>query len=34
VEHPYGADENSSKYQGQAEPTASRYFLNFENEKG
>jgi dCTP deaminase len=34
VEHPYGADENSSKYQGQAEPTASRYFLNFENDKG
>jgi dCTP deaminase len=34
VEHPYGDDENSSKYQGQAEPTASRYFLNFENDKG
>jgi dCTP deaminase len=34
VEHPYGADENASKYQGQAEPTASRYFLNFEKDKG
>src|SRR3954454_24858235 len=34
VEHPYGAREKDSKYQGQAEPTASRYFLNFENEKG
>ena len=34
VEHPYGADENASKYQGQAEPTASRYFLNFERDKG
>jgi dCTP deaminase len=34
VEHPYGDDENASKYQGQAEPTASRYFLNFEKDKG
>ena len=33
VEHPYGADENASKYQGQAEPTASRFYLNFERDK-
>jgi dCTP deaminase len=32
VEHPYGADENSSKYQGQAEPTPSRFYLNFERD--
>jgi dCTP deaminase len=30
VERPYGSDEASGKYQGQAEPTASRYHLNFE----
>lgn len=30
VERPYGDGENRSKYQGQAEPTASRYYLNFE----
>jgi len=30
VEHAYGSDEAGSKYQGQAEPTASRYYLNFE----
>ena len=30
VEHPYGAGENASKYQGQGEPTPSRYYLNFE----
>jgi dCTP deaminase len=29
VEHPYGAREAGSKYQGQAEPTASRFYLNF-----
>jgi dCTP deaminase len=29
VEHPYG-EEAGSKYQGQAEPTPSRYYLNFE----
>jgi dCTP deaminase len=29
VEVPYGADEKGSKYQEQAEPTASRYYLNF-----
>jgi dCTP deaminase len=30
VKRPYGDHENRSKYQGQAEPTASRYYLNFE----
>ena len=30
VEHPYGTGENASKYQGQAEPTPSKYYLNFE----
>ena len=30
VEHPYGSEETGSKYQGQAEPTPSRYHLNFE----
>jgi dCTP deaminase len=29
VERPYGSEETGSKYQGQAEPTASRYYLNF-----
>ena len=29
VERPYGSDETGSKYQGQAEPTASRFYLNF-----
>ena len=29
VEHPYGSSEAGSKYQGQTEPTASRYHLNF-----
>ena len=28
VERPYG-EEGGNKYQGQAEPTASRYYLNF-----
>jgi dCTP deaminase len=31
VEQPYGAREVGSKYQGQAEPTASRYYRNFED---
>src|SRR3954468_9527416 len=31
VENPYGAGKNASKYQGQAEPTPSRFYLNFEN---
>jgi dCTP deaminase len=30
VEHPYGTGDNASKYQGQAEPTPSRFYLNFE----
>lgn len=29
VEIPYGSGEKGSKYQEQAEPTASRYYLNF-----
>jgi dCTP deaminase len=30
VERPYGSRENRSKYQGQAEPTPSRFYLNFD----
>jgi dCTP deaminase len=30
VEHAYGSRETGSKYQGQAEPTPSRFHLNFE----
>jgi dCTP deaminase len=30
VENPYGSHETGSKYQGQAEPTPSRFYLNFE----
>jgi dCTP deaminase len=30
VEHPYGSGENASKYQGQDEPTPSRFYLNFD----
>ena len=30
VEKPYGAGARGSKYQGQAEPTPSRFYLNFE----
>jgi dCTP deaminase len=29
VDSPYGSGEAGSKYQGQAEPTASRFYLNF-----
>jgi dCTP deaminase len=29
VEHPYGSRDKGSKYQGQAEPTPSRFHLNF-----
>jgi dCTP deaminase len=29
VERPYGSRETGSKYQGQAEPTPSRFYLNF-----
>ncbi len=32
VERPYGSDETGSKYQGQDEPTPSRFYLNFERE--
>src|SRR3954451_17575524 len=31
VENPYGPGRNASKYQGQAEPTPSRFYLNFQN---
>ncbi len=30
VDRPYGSDEAGSKYQGQDEPTPSRYYRNFE----
>jgi dCTP deaminase len=30
VEHAYGSDSTDSKYQGQAEPTPSRFYKNFE----
>ena len=33
VERPYGSDETGSKYQGQAEPTPSRFYLNFERDR-
>lgn len=33
VEHPYGSRDTRSKYQGQAEPTPSRFYLNFERER-
>ena len=29
VDHPYGSDTTDSKYQGQAEPTPSRFYKNF-----
>jgi dCTP deaminase len=31
VEQPYGSRDKGSKYQGQAEPTPSRFYLNFED---
>jgi len=31
VERPYGGGETGSKYQGQAEPTPSRFHLNFDD---
>ncbi|GAC1315884.1 MAG: dCTP deaminase [Thermoleophilaceae bacterium] len=34
VEHPYGSRNTASKYQGQAEPTPSRFYLNFDRSKG
>jgi dCTP deaminase len=33
VERPYGSGETGSKYQGQAEPTPSRFYLNFEKQR-
>ena len=33
VERPYGSAETGSKYQGQAEPTPSRFYLNFTRDK-
>jgi dCTP deaminase len=33
VDRPYGSEETGSKYQGQAEPTPSRFYLNFERGK-
>lgn len=33
VEDPYGAAAKGSKYQGQEEPTASRFYLNFSEEE-
>src|SRR5881409_613607 len=32
VEHPYGSRDTSNKYQGQTEPTPSRFYLNFDSE--
>jgi dCTP deaminase len=32
VEMPYGSQDNESKYQGQDEPTPSRFYKNFERE--
>ncbi len=33
VEHPYGSRDTGSKYQGQAEPTPSRFYLNFDKQE-
>jgi dCTP deaminase len=33
VERPYGSRETSNKYQGQTEPTPSRFHLNFESDR-
>ncbi len=33
VDNPYGGREAGSKYQGQAEPTPSRFYLNFDRAK-
>ena len=33
VESPYGSRETHSKYQGQAEPTPSRFYLNFDADR-
>jgi dCTP deaminase len=32
VEHPYGSGAKGSKYQGQGEPTPSRFYLNFDRQ--
>ncbi len=32
VENPYGSRTTASKYQGQAEPTPSRFYLNFDRD--
>jgi dCTP deaminase len=32
VEHPYGSGAKGSKYQGQDEPTPSRFYLNFDRQ--
>jgi dCTP deaminase len=34
VDRPYGSAETGSKYQGQTEPTASRFYLNFDDNNG
>jgi dCTP deaminase len=34
VESPYGSRDTGSKYQGQAEPTPSRFYLNFGSDGG
>lgn len=33
VERPYGSGDTGSKYQGQGEPTPSRFYLNFERSR-
>jgi dCTP deaminase len=33
VENAYGSEETGSKYQGQAEPTPSRFYLNFQRDR-
>jgi dCTP deaminase len=33
VERPYGSRDTGSKYQGQSEPTPSRFYLNFQREE-
>jgi dCTP deaminase len=33
VDNPYGSQETGSKYQGQAEPTPSRFYLNFPTDR-
>jgi dCTP deaminase len=33
VENPYGSGRTKSKYQGQAEPTPSRFYLNFDEQR-